>query len=183
MFSSRECPQHVHFRAINQALRCVRSDISYVRHALETIEDCDWSHVQDTVASNLSTVTLRLAGCLDGLVVLENMHAEPSLAPTASMSFAEVKFKNANLREIQKKMMSFATFWTLTDYWRCYFPYEPKPENRNDVRDFFVSFDGNDSGPIVHELICSIFNGAVEIVRMLADVIRAPKDVELATMI
>lgn len=62
-----------------------------------------------------------------------------------------------------------ATFWTISDFWKLYYPYLPRPSNFNKVRDFSLNLgDGHLTGPILHDLIVPAFNGACEIARAIA---------------
>lgn len=198
---ARHVPSHaLHLRAINNAFKCARNDILYVRHALAAEEDDTWAFVMDTVAACLSGATLRLAGGLDALVILENSHADPSFIPASSMTFCRTSFKNVAMQSIQEQMkalksptdeqirdcrntqvVAYADFWTLADFWKHCFPYQPKPSvsEQQGLRDFVVNLHGGDSGPIMHDLIYPVFNAAVDIVHKLARVIGAPVDIDL----
>lgn len=204
-FAPQACPSDLarhlpspalHFRALNNALKCARNDIMYVRHALATVEDDQWPLVEDTVAASLSGATLRLGGALDGMVILENMHVDPTLDPKAvsSMSFTRTKFKNVDLQTIQERMKElksqeggakYADFWTLADFWKHYFPYQPRPQEStgHGTRDFHINLGPNNSGPIMHDLIYPVFNGAVDIMHRLGSIIGAPEDIELVSRI
>ena len=179
---SRVTGSLLHFRALNNALNCARSDISYVRHALETVDIEDWQKIEDTVAANLSSATLRLAGALDGMIILANKLADPKFVPQSDMSFTRTQFIDIHLRSIQERMkvcrsvfdplvsVQYADFWTVSDFWKHYFPYQPRPSHftRDNLRDFQVELGNCASGPIMHDVIYPIFNGAADLLHHIA---------------
>ena len=82
-----------------------------------------------------------------------------------------------NTQENMKGLKSFeenhcsqyADFWTVADFWKYYFPCQslPKRFTRINIRDFDIQLGNNNSGPVLHDLIVPIFNGAATIVRRL----------------
>ena len=171
----------LHLRSLNNALKIVRLELSYVVHALEAFDDMNWCLVEDTIAGNLSGGVLRLEGVMDGLSILQS-----SCPPSADMSFTRTPFDNIRLREIQERVKglrsaandsgTYTDFWSLADFWKHHFPYQPRPSmyTRQNVRDFQINLgNGCKSGPVMHDIILPAFNGAVEIVHALTDTMLA----------
>ena len=185
---------HLHLRALNNALGWARSDILFVRYALATVEDDEWPAWEDTVAARLSSATLRLGGVLDGLLVLANMHADPSFEPTRYTSFCSAPFPRQDLVHIKDELMNlksmdspespeYADFWTIANFWKHYFPYQPRPSDfvvpgtRDTVRDIQVQLGRCKSGPIMRDLIYPVFQGSVRLVHALDCLLGPPEPV------
>ena len=66
---------------------------------------------------------------------------------------------------------AFADFWALADFWKHYYPFLPLPEafSKQRVRDFKVGLGlGEYSGPVLHDLIIPVYNGAIGIAERFA---------------
>lgn len=172
--------KRLHFRSLGNALLNVRSSLVYVVDALQRWDDSEWPSVEDTVARELSAGTMALGGVMDGLVILE---LPASTAPTASMSFERTPLTDAGLRALQdtaKQLRSalntsqstYADFWSLVNFWKHYFPYQPRPsvfERSGNTRDLKVALGGGDfSGPVMRDLIVPTFNLVCAMMRMYA---------------
>lgn len=174
--------RQLHFRSLGNALHHVRDGLAYVKDALQRWDDSEWPAVEDTVARELSSATMFLAGSLDGMVILEATLV--GLEPDARMSFERTPFSSMVLRSIQEDTKSarssahsnqplFADFWTLANFWKHYFPYQPRPStfesSDGSVRDFCVAIGGGCStGPIMRDLLVPTFNRACCIMRAIA---------------
>lgn len=181
----------LHFRSLANALRHVRHSMSYVSDALQRWDDDEWPRVEDAVARELSSATMFLSGILDGMVILEARLSGQE--PTTSMSFERTSFNSAELRKIQEETKAlkstlldgqplYADFWTLSNFWKHYFPYQPRPSafTRSAVaRDFSVPLSsGCGSGPILHDLLVPTFNNACYIMSMIAELVHEPFDLQ-----
>lgn len=65
----------------------------------------------------------------------------------------------------------YLDFWTLAEFWRQYFPLQPRPREflQSGVRDFQVLLTGDaKSGLVMRDLVIPVFNGASEIAGLLA---------------
>ena len=171
----------LHFRSLANALGHIRSNLAFVMHALQRWEDHEWPTVEDTVARELSSATMFLGGVLDGMVILEA--GLSGAQPAASMSFERTTFGDARLRTAQdaaKALKSsgqdgqpmYADFWTLANFWKHYFPYQPRPsvfERFGGVKDISVALgDGSNSGPVMRDLLVPTFNHACSMMRIVA---------------
>jgi len=184
-----------HFRALVSALMHARSGLSYVQNALTNFtDDARWTLVEDTVARELATSALFVAGVLDGMVVLEATWSGQT--PLASMSFERTPFANRDLRRLQDATKAFASsaqpdqshavdFETLVSFWRHYFPYKPRPSvfelrsNRKTVRDIAVSVGQNcKTGPILLDLLLPTFNAACAMMLLLSNMLQEPFEVQ-----
>jgi hypothetical protein len=188
----------LHFRSLANALQHVRNSLAYVLDALQRWDDAEWQAVEDTVARELSSGTMFLGGILDGLVILEaslsGAAAAAGRAPTAAMSamsFERTPFGLAPLRALQdaaKGLRScerpdqarYADFWTLVNFWKHYFPYQPRPSvfvRHGGARDIRVALGGGcDSGPVLRDLLVPTFNLACDMMRALAAAVREEPD-------
>ena len=129
----------LHLRSLTGGLRHVRSGITYVLDALTRWDDSEWALVEDTVARDLSSATMFLAGVLDGLVILDQQGAADNRT-----SFTRTLFASQQARDIQEGLRElksvadshqgvYADFWTLADFWKHYFPYQPRPTQSQGV--------------------------------------------------
>jgi len=177
----------LHFRSLANAMGHIRSNLAYVLYALQRWEDCEWSLVEDTVARELSCATMFLGGALDGMVILE-VGLSRGTQPAASMSFERTTFEDAALRSAQDATMAlksneregqalYADFWTLANFWKHYFPYQPRPTvfvRSGGVKDFSVALgDGSNSGPVMRDLLVPTFNHACSMMRIIATMLSA----------
>lgn len=153
----------LHFRSLENALRHVRGGLAYVADALRRWDVDEWPLVEDAVARELSASTMFLGGVLGGMVILEATLSGQE--PTASMSFERTRFQgSAELRAAQEEARDlkssaldgqplYADFWTLVNFWKHYFPYQPRPsvfERCGGARDFGVALGGGcNSGPVM----------------------------------
>ena len=167
----------LHLRSLTGGLRHARSGITYVLDALSRWDDSEWTLVEDTVARELSSATMFLAGVLDGLVILDQEGAADR-----TTSFTRTLFASQQARDIQEGLRelrsiadsgqeAYADFWTLADFWKHYFPYQPRPIRftRSGVRDFQIQLTTDaKSGPVLKDLIVPVFNGACQICSLLA---------------
>jgi len=172
--------KRLHFRSLANALLNVRSSLMYVMDALQRWDDNEWPSVEDTFARELSAGTMALGGVMDGLVILEL----PELtAPKTAMSFERTPFTDVVLRVLQEaakqlrsalstSQATYADFWSLVNFWKHYFPYQPRPsvfERSGNVRDLKVALGSGDfSGPIVRDLIVPTFNLVCTMMRTLS---------------
>lgn len=178
--------KRLHFRSLANALSNVRSNLLYVADALQRWDDTEWPLVEDTIARELSVGTMTLGGVMDGLVILELPVLTP---PTTAMSFERTPFTDAGLRALQdsaKQLRSalstsqstYADFWSLVNFWKHYFPYQPRPsvfERSGNIRDLKVALGGGDfSGPIVRDLLVPTFNFACAMMRSLSPGMQEP---------
>ncbi len=172
----------LHLRLLNNALRFTYNSLMYVLYALRQWNDEEWPLVEDTVAQHLATGTMFLGGMLDGLVIAA---LPPHQPPTTSMSFERTAFQDAKLRELQlfahelrsalhANQSVYADFWTLNNFWKHYFPFQPRPsvfERSGNVRDFCVALGGTErgccSGPVLRDLVVPTYNLAVDMLEVL----------------
>jgi hypothetical protein len=135
---------------------------------------------------------------------------EVPLLPNDKMSFARTPFRDATLRSIQAGVNGLrstsvreqnepttsdvlgnhplvdgttASFWTLVNFWKHYFPYQPQPSEftqgrRYPIRDFKLTLNANGatSGPVVHDLLIPVFNAACSITNRLVDMFAVPDE-------
>lgn len=182
----------LHFRSLANALGHIRSNMVYVMHALQRWEDHEWPAVEDTVARELSSGTMFLGGVLDGMVILE-AGLSGGGQPAASMSFERTTFGDARLRAAQdaaKALKStgregqplYADFWTLANFWKHYFPYQPRPtvfDRFGGVKDISVALgDGSNSGAVMRDLLVPTFNHACGMMRIIATMLHECFDVQ-----
>ena len=148
-------------------------------------------HIDCGCVGAVCTQTMFLGGILDGMVILEA--AMCGQEPTLSMSFECSTFNNVELRSIQeetKKLKStehdgqalYADFWTLSNFWKHYFPYQPRPslfDGDGGVIDFKVAL-GNScmSGPVLHDLLVPTFNNACRIMSLIAGMVHEPFELQ-----
>lgn len=171
----------LHLRSLDNALRFTYNSLMYVLYALGQWTNEEWSGVEDTVAQHLATGTMFLGGALDGLVIAA---LPPHQPPSTSMSFERTAFQDAKLRELQlsahglrsalhANQSVYADFWTLNNFWKHYFPFQPRPsvfERSGNVRDFCVALgaaEGCSSGPVLHDLVIPTYNLAVDMLQVL----------------
>lgn len=70
-----------------------------------------------------------------------------------------------------------ADVWSLVNFWKHYFPYQPRPSvfERSGCRDFKVALgDGLFSGPILSDLIVPAFNAVCGIMRHISARLHEP---------
>lgn len=117
-----------------------------------------------------------MEGLLDGLIILDQQ------TPAGNMSFTRTNFTSQQAAAVQTSMKqcessqvqgvgAYADFWSVADFWKHYMPFQPEPSEfgRERVRDFSVSLgNGETSGPVVHDLIKPVFNGAVQLAHILS---------------
>ena len=107
-------------------------------------DDSEWPLAEGTVARELSSATMFLAGVLDGLVILDQRDGADR-----KRSFTRTPFVSQQARDIQEGLRelrsvadgdqeAYADFWTLADFWRLCFPFRPRPIQfaQSGVRDF-----------------------------------------------
>jgi hypothetical protein len=219
-------PGHkMHLKALASGLRHVRSSIGYIVHMLNSGEE--WSmDVQDTVARELSSATMFLSGILDGLLLLELMKSD-TYGDHTRVDFQHTRFSTSLLRDEQLGALSkrspsmphiddnttheqcfYVDFWSVANFWKHYFPYQPKPSwfDRQRVCDICIHFGGTGvsiidgkarrdcqknssmsrnhapsekSGPILRDLIIPVFNHACRIVHILATMVGAEDDIRI----
>ena len=170
----------MHLRSIATSLKAVHSDLGYVLDALDRHEGRDWEDVIDTIAVKLSRSTVILEGPLDGLVMAS------ARSPTSNMSFYKTDLPTVEMLAVQQRLKSLKSFqrpgqqlwtdfWCVADYWKHYIPYQPFPVEFTGRWDFQVilsksgrtSLGELKSGPLMHDLIVPVFNGAREILELL----------------
>lgn len=170
----------LHIRALCSGLFRVKQNLIYVLDSLQRFEDSEWGIYEDKVAHELTAGTIILAGILDGLIMCYLFHS-PTLIHR-STSFCTTAFQRPDLQKIQQSIKDLksisnsassrhANFWTISDFWKHYYPYLPRPSNftLQRVRDFAVNIgDGNLTGPILFDLIVPAFNGACDIALAIA---------------
>ena len=184
----------LHIRALCSGLFHVKQDLIFVLDSLQRFDDdSEWGLYEDKVAHELTAGTIILAGILDGLIMCYLFHNTPD----RSTSFCNTAFQRPDLRKIQQsindlKSMSTsgsclssggpssgsrcagsraANFWTISDFWKHYYPYLPRPSNFTvqRVRDFALNIgDGHLTGPVLLDLIVPAFNGACDIALAIA---------------
>ena len=160
----------MHLRSLTNALRFARNGLMYTKQSL-SMDAHEWPFHEDTVSRELSASTLILEGLLDGLIILDNDD------PAAGMSFTRTPFKQQRLQTIQSQMKDlrsadtqnsrvYADFWSLADFWKHYFPYQPRPSKfeHQGVIDFQINLGCGKSGPLLHDLVFPVFNGARQII-------------------
>jgi hypothetical protein len=181
----------LHFRSLANAVLHVRRSYAYVLDALQRWDDLEWPMVEDTVARELSSGTMFLGGAMDGMIILEASLS--GMQPTAAMSFERSIFNTPALKDIQDKAKAlkssampnqplYADFWTLVNFWKHYFPYQPRPSlfvKSGDIRDIKVAIgSGCNSGPIFRDLLVPTFNLSCELLGKLAEMVHEPFDVK-----
>ena len=169
----------LHIRALCSGLFHVKKNLICVLDSLQRFDDSEWGLYEDKVAHELTAGTIILAGILDGLIMCYLFHNSPE----RSTSFCTTAFQRPDLQKIQQsiqdlKSMSLvgsasrhANFWTISDFWKHYYPYLPRPSNFTvqRVRDFALNIgDGHLTGPILLDLIVPAFNGACDIALAIA---------------
>eukprot|EP00798_Chlamydomonas_sp_ICE-L_P032832 gene32832-biopygen12428 len=198
----------MHVRALCSGLASIRPSLLYVKNALEDHHDMDWTIFQDTVARELTMASMFLGGILDGCVIAEMQQSRDKggpAAPKRSVSFQGTMFQDATLRNIQagvNGLRSFyfeeqsvqASLWTVINFWKHYFPYQPLPTEFSRGRlhtllDFQLVLGSNHaaldtgipeskdslnskplSGPVVHDLLILAFNAACGITARLVEI-------------
>ena len=171
----------LHIRALCSGLFHVKKNLICVLDSLQRFDDSEWGLYEDKVAHELTAGTIILAGILDGLIMCYLFNS-PTLIQR-STSFCTTAFQRPDLQKIQQsiqdlKSMSLvgsasrhANFWTISDFWKHYYPYLPRPSNFTvqRVRDFALNIgDGHLTGPILLDLIVPAFNGACDIALAIA---------------
>ena len=160
----------MHLRSLANALSFARNGLMYTKQSL--LADAHaWPYIEDTVARELSASVLILEGLLDGLVILDSEVRE------RGMSFNRTMFTQQSLQTIQTELRDlksaheqnstvYADFWSLADFWKHYFPYQPRPSvfERQGVIDFQINLGDGKSGPLLHDLVFPVFNGARRII-------------------
>jgi hypothetical protein len=168
----------LHFRSLAKALGHIRSNLAFVMHALQRWEDDEWPTVEDTVARELCSATTFLGGVLEGMAILEA--GLSGAQPAAGMSF-DARLRTAQdaakaLKSSGQEGGMYVDFWTLADFWRRYFPYQPRPsvfERDGGVKDISVALgDGSNSGPVMRGLLVPTFNHACSMMRIVAPRLR-----------
>ena len=181
----------LHIRALCSGLFHVKKNLICVLDSLQRFDDSEWGLYEDKVAHELTAGTIILAGILDGLIMCYLFHNSPE----RSTSFSTTAFQRPDLQKIQQsindlKSMSTsgspsgspssesrcagsraANFWTISDFWKHYYPYLPRPSTFtvHRVRDFALNIgDGHLTGPILLDLIVPAFNGACDIALAIA---------------
>ncbi len=167
----------LHLKSLTGGLRHARSGITYVLDALSRWDDSEWPLAEGTVARELSSATMFLAGVLDGLVILDQRDGADR-----KRSFTRTPFVSQQARDIQEGLRelrsvadgdqeAYADFWTLADFWRLCFPFRPRPIQfaQSGVRDFQIQLTTDaKSGPVLKDLVIPMFNGACQICSLLA---------------
>lgn len=181
-----------HIRSLANALKLVHTSIDYVKESLTCLDD-DWdTDMQYDIARELVTLTMLLSSTLDGLVQVD-IHEEmditsidPFYYDQKDATFLKTPLTNIRLRSLQEKCKEFKSyelerddhsgqkvmdqpvfidFWSITDFWKVYFPSNQTPQMlKNGIRDFYVGiWNEYKSGPIMHDLIIPTYNIAYEI--------------------
>jgi len=176
---SHHVPSRIlHIRALCSGLFHVKRNLIYVLDALLRFDDIEWALYEDKVAHELTSGTILLAGILDGLIMCYLFNS-PTLIQR-STSFCTTDFQRPDLRKIQQRIQDLksfsnsarhANFWTISDFWKHYYPYLPRPSifALQGVRDFAINIgDGNLTGPILFDLIVPVYNGACDIALAIA---------------
>lgn len=99
-------------------------------------------------------------------------------------TFCRAYFHRPDLVTIQSQMKEYvscssnnldsqklADFWTIVNYWKHYYPFLPRPSDFTiqNVRDFKINIgEGNETSPILKDLIIPIFNGACKNAQIIA---------------
>ena len=169
----------LHIRALCSGLFHVKQNLIYVLDSLKRFDDSEWGIYEDKVAHELTAGTIILAGILDGLIMCYLFNS-PNLIHRCT-SFCTTDFQRPDLQKIQQsikdlKSMSIsasrhANFWTISDFWKQYYPYLPRPTifTLQRVRDFAVNIgDGHFTGPILFDFIVPAYNGACDIALAIA---------------
>ena len=168
----------LHIKGLCFRLLEIQCDLRYVKHALGSYDDEEFDYYSNAIAHKMTSSTVLLGGVLDGLVFVG---LPPNVEPTRAMSFQHTQFLNANLNRIQEDIKAlrsfkeesqsqFADFWTISDFWKHYYPFHPPRSEftRHRIRDFEINIGECNSGPIMHDLIIPTFNLACEIAVQLA---------------
>ncbi|KAI8100274.1 hypothetical protein M9435_006759 [Picochlorum sp. BPE23] len=157
----------------------------HVRKQLQdpALQSC--THQQDILAKFLAAGLFFLASALDGLVILD------SKTPEKSMNFSKSDLQNPIALLLQKEIRAlrsassqnkttYADFWTLWNFVKhynahCWMPRiftvkSPRMDGSTvSIVDFFLPLDnGDESGPLFHDLVVPCFNKAVRICHVYA---------------
>lgn len=171
--------QKLHLKSIATGLQHIRLDIMYAIHALTYyFSNDDRAYNPHTVARVLTSATVQLEGLLDGLIICSLPVGTPA---TRKMNFRTTQFSDPQLQTIQERVKdlksfsktnrsTYADFWTIADFWKHYLPCLPLPKEFEERRlDFQIELGTGLSGPILHDLIIPVFNGACDIVEFMSN--------------
>ena len=163
----------LHIRSLCSGLKNIKDHLVVVLDALRRCDDSEWCLYEDKIAHKLTAGTILLAGILDGLVVCAGNHVidKSTSFYTSNLHRPDLVTLQDEIKALSSGSSRYADFWTIVNFWKHYYPYQPRPSQftREQVRDFSVNIgEGKSTGPILHDLIVPTFNRACKIAIAIA---------------
>jgi hypothetical protein len=173
-----------HLEAIAGGLRFARDPLRYAIQALWTAGESPIAqHLHETLHKELMCGIFFLMSALDAMIIMDTVSSSDL---SANMSFFTTSLRNTQQRKIQediKELRSYqkeentksASILTVTNFFKHYMPscWMPKTFIVNQgrrivIQDFFLCFEGEESGPIMYDLVIPTYNMACDLFNMMA---------------